>query len=170
MVQLFAPDLGVMVSRDMGIDNLRLFATLAYRVLVPERSCIELQGDYLHGRDPNEVVYKAFSIAYDRLVAEQGTDIHQWCFDRGVWKFGPAIDDPEAVLGKSPLVVSQRNVGTYWMAVELAPDRIKAFDVLTPGQCGLPDSPHYVDQVPLFADYEMKPMKFYRDELPPYPG
>lgn len=169
MVQLFAPDLGMMVSRDMGLDNLRLFATLAYRVLAPEQRCIDLQGDYLHGRDPQEVVYQAFTIAYERLAGEHGRDIHQWQYDRGVWKFGDAIDDPDAVLGESPLVVPQRNVGTYWMAVELG-ERIKAYDVLAPGQCGHPDSPHYVDQVPLFGEFTMKPMKFYRDELPPYPG
>ena len=54
MVQLFAPDLGVMVSRDMGLDNLRLFATLAFRVLAPEQRCIALQGDTCTGATPRK--------------------------------------------------------------------------------------------------------------------
>ncbi|HQM47478.1 MAG TPA: penicillin acylase family protein [Candidatus Hydrogenedentes bacterium] len=170
IVELFAPDFGVMVSRDMGLDNLRLFATLAYRVLMPERRCFDLQGEYLHGRDPREVVYQAFVTTYDSLVEEQGPDINKWAYDRGVWTFGLASLEPAGTQPQDDsLTVPQRNVGTYWMAVELG-NPIKAFDVVAPGQCGNPKSPHYVDQVPLFRDFKMKPMKFYRDELPPYPG
>jgi len=170
IVELFAPDFGVMVSRDMGLDNLRLFATLAYRVLMPERRCFDLQGEYLHGRDPREVVYQAFVTTYDSLVEEQGPDINKWSYDRGVWTFGLASLEPAGTQPQDySLTVPQRNVGTYWMAVELG-NPIKAFDVVAPGQCGNPKSPHYVDQVPLFRDFKIKPMKFYRDELPPYPG
>jgi len=170
IVQLFAPDFGLLVSRDMGLDNLRLFATLAFRVLMPERRCYDLQGEYLHGRDPHEVAYQAFSATYDRLVEEHGADIQQWAYDRGVWKFGSAEDRPEGeeLPGDEALTVPQRNVGTYWMAVELG-NPIKAFDVLAPGQCGHPDSPHLVDQVALFREFKMKPMKFYREDLPPKP-
>jgi penicillin G amidase len=156
LVELLSPDFGGMVKRDSSMENLKLFFTLAYRVLLPDKAGIELQGDYLHGRDRHDVAFAAFETVFAELKEAHGEDMSQWPFDNGETEFGE--------LGSLP----RRNAGTYWLAAELG-DTIRAKDLLVPGQSGLQASPHFGDQFELFRDWQYKEMRFLPEDFEPPP-
>lgn len=147
MVTLCQPGFGPLVQRSMDMESLRIFGPLVHRILIPADSGIELQGDYLHGRDKDGVTYEAFEKVVGQLAAEHGPDMGQWPYEpRKGPSFGPLGDVPS------------RSVGTYCMAAQLSTP-ITAVDVLPPGQSEHAESPHYGDQLELFRDWQYKPIK-----------
>lgn len=147
MIDLFSPDFGPLVQRNIKMENLRLFFTVAFRILLPEKSGIVMCGDYLHGRDKDDLAFEAFMDVFARLKEEHGEDISQW-------RYEPPDKARFGSLGQMPMP----NVGTYWMIAELS-DPIVAEDMLVPGQSALKASPHYGDQFDLFCKMRYKKMK-----------
>jgi acyl-homoserine lactone acylase PvdQ len=121
---------------------------------MPERSGVILQGDYLHGRDKNDIAWAAFERAYDRLVEEQGPDMNAWKYETRKLRVGDLLE------------VDYRSCGAIWIATEFG-DRVRSRTMAVSGQSENPNSPHYDDQLDLFVNWELKEMPFYPDEFPP---
>lgn len=153
MTDLLRPDFGPVVRRSLNSVNLWLFGALTYRVLFPEKSGVKLEGDYLHGRDPKQLAFQAFKEALNTLEKKFGTDMKAWPYKRKPIKFGN--------LGTA----AGRSMGTYCMGVELS-SPMRAVDLNAPGQCALPASPHYSDQLPLLRDWKYRDMVFMTSASP----
>lgn len=152
LVALFEEDFAPLITPSLEGEGVRIFAPLAYRVLFPEKTEIELTGDYLRGRDKDEVAFDAFMAALDELTQEHGENTAAWPYEPGVIEFDGVGE------------ASSRNVGTYCMAAELDTP-IRSVNVLPPGQSMLPKSEHYADQVPVFAQWQYKEMKHLPEEF-----
>jgi acyl-homoserine-lactone acylase len=58
------------------------------------------------------------------------------------------------------------NRGTYNQLVRLGPGRhLWAENVVAPGQSGDPASPHFADQLQLYASWRYKPMRLDHSDL-----
>jgi penicillin G amidase len=58
------------------------------------------------------------------------------------------------------------NRGTYNQLVHLGKGpRLYGYNVVAPGQSGLPTSPHFSDQLDLYATWKYKPMRLSRQDL-----
>ncbi len=55
--------------------------------------------------------------------------------------------------------------GNSFVAVVEFGDRVKAKSILVGGQNNDPDSPHFVDQAPLYVDHEFKDVAYYREDV-----
>ncbi|MEO0366530.1 MAG: acylase [Pseudomonadota bacterium] len=55
--------------------------------------------------------------------------------------------------------------GNSFVAVVEFGDRLQAKTILVGGQSNDPDSPHFSDQAPLYADHQFKDVAFYRDDI-----
>jgi hypothetical protein len=128
--------------------------------MMPERSGIVIRGDYLHGRDKDDLAWAVFETAFDRIVAEHGPDMTTWPYEPELKKMGRG----ETMLGYMPL----RNTGMFWGVTELGP-RIRHLSMLVPGQSGLEQSPHFGDQMDLFIDWQYKQTPYYPEDFPPFP-
>ncbi|MCX5771160.1 MAG: penicillin acylase family protein, partial [Candidatus Hydrogenedentes bacterium] len=137
MMELLAPDFKGMVKRDMTIENLQLFGLLTFRILCPDKSGIKLKGDYLHGRDKDEVAYRCFTNVLDRLTAAHGPDMTKWPYT-----------PPNMSMGDLPPFPT-RNCGGFWMCTELG-NPVRAMDLIISGQTAHRKSPHWCDERPLF--------------------
>lgn len=154
LVELFRPDFGFMVERSMSRENLQLFGALTFRVLEPQRAGFPLEGEYLHGRDPDELSLRVLKNVLNRLTAKHGPDMEHWPYDP------PKLDTDE--LGPFPA----RGCGTYWIVSEMT-QPIRSFDMLYPGQSALHHSPHFKSQLPLFLNWQLKPMRNMPEDFPP---
>ncbi len=97
--------------------------------------------DFLHGRNPDEIVRQSLIDAYHHVASQPGAS---------PFYKAPAINVP----GETPIPYSNR--GTYIQVVEMTPDGPLGRNVLPPGvaQTG----PHSRDQVPLSRAWVYKPM------------
>jgi len=152
MMELLEPDFKGIVKREMTMENLQLFGLLTFRILCPDKSGIKLKGDYLHGRDKDEIAYRCFTNVLDRLTAVHGPDITQWPYT-----------PPEMKMGDLPPFPA-RNCGGFWMCTELG-NPVRAMDLLPSGQTANRKSPHWCDQRPLFDAWQLKPTRFNREEF-----
>jgi acyl-homoserine lactone acylase PvdQ len=55
--------------------------------------------------------------------------------------------------------------GNSFVAVVEFGDRVKAKSILAGGQSNDPDSPHFFDQAPLYAEHEFKDVAYYREDV-----
>jgi len=154
MMELLTPDFKGLVSRDMSINNMQIFGLLTFRILCPDRAGFALKNDYLHGRDKDEIAYRCFLQTLDRLEKKHGPDMDAWPYQPEEMKMGELDPFPA------------RNCGVFWMCTELA-EKVRAMDLIIPGQSGHHQSPHFKDQRPLFDDWQLKSAYFYREDLPP---
>ncbi|MCP4640569.1 MAG: penicillin acylase family protein [bacterium] len=153
LMELLSPDFEGLVERSLSTRNLQLFGLLAFRVLQPEKSGVRLKQDYLHGRDPGEITYRCFLRVLKKLIAEHGADLEAWPYE-------PRIRDMKNV-GK---IRDHNMAGTYWMAAELS-NPMRVMTMLPPGQCELPQSPHFKDQFELFYFYQLKPTRYMPEDF-----
>jgi penicillin amidase len=152
MMELLTPDFKGIVKRDKSIENLQLFGLLTFRILCPDMSGVKLKGDYLHGRSKDDIAYRCLTQVLERLTAEHGPDMSKWPYTA-----------PEMKMGDLP-PFPNRNCGGFWMCTELG-KRVRAMDLLVPGQTGHRKSPHWCDQRPLFDAWQLKPTRFNLDEF-----
>ena len=152
MVELFTPDFKGIVKRDTSIGNLQLFGLLMFRILRPDKSGIKLKGDYLHGRDKDEIAYRCFVQVLDRLAAAHGPDMTKWPYKPADMGMGDLPPFP------------WRNCGGFWMCTELG-NPVHAMDLIMSGQSAHRKSTHWCDQRPLFDAWQLKPTRFNREEF-----
>ena len=152
LMELFTPDFKGIVQRDVSVDNLQLFGPLMFRILCPEKSGVKLKGDYLHGRDKDEISYRCFANVLDRLTTAHGPDMTKWPYT-----------PPEMKMGDLPPFPA-RNCGGFWMCTELG-NPVRAMDLIISGQSGSKKSAHWCDERPLFDKWQLKPTRFNREEF-----
>jgi hypothetical protein len=129
------------------------------------RSGVPPTRDYLNGADPYAVMSGAFDQSLAALAAAQGPDPTAWTAPRGTTTFTHPVVGPVAT-------IPQSNRATYAQIVALKTPRIEAENVFTLGQsgflrfappAGFEPSPHFLDLLPLYRDFEYKPMPLYRN-------
>lgn len=144
---------------DSPLDN-TTFANLAVRLLEGRSAALPLRYHYLRG----ETVAQAATAALRQAVNE---------LTRQYQSASPATWLQRAVsIGWSPLGLGKvadtpwMNRGTYNLIVQVGPgDEMTAEDVVAPGQSGVPTSPHFADQLRLYATWKYKTMRLTRADL-----
>jgi penicillin amidase len=139
-------------------DNVR--GNLVARLIGAAPGSLPLSYDYLGGQDVGATVTAALVNALDQLAAQYGQDVDGWLQPVAhiSWEplpFVPAVPD-----------TSWMNRGTYNQLVHLGRgSRLTAQNVVSPGQSGDPASPHFADQLGLYANWQYKPMRLDRSDL-----
>lgn len=151
--RVFADDTAALIDRFV-IGNLidRMYAGSA--------AGLPLVHDYLDGESVAQATTASLIAAIDSLEAAFGSD------DPDDWQ------QPISVISWSPVGVGTVpdtiwvNRGTYNQIVYLgAGSRLSAENVISPGQSGDPASPHFADQLELYATWQYKPMRLTERDL-----
>jgi penicillin amidase len=134
-------------------------ANVAARLLDGRRAALPLRADYLHGGSVHAAVTASLRAALADLAARYGTP------DPAAW-LTPAPTIHWAPLGAGTVPDTPwMNRGTYNQIVSLVPGRIRAENVVPPGESGDVRSPHFADQLRLYATWTYKPMRLTEDDL-----
>jgi len=150
--KVFADDLGGALDRTV-VGN------LAARMLEDDPA-LPLLHDYLGGMTVENALTGSLIDALDTLTVAYGSaDPADWL-------------QPDALIHWSPIGAGTvpdtiwMNRGTYNQIVHLGMGpRLYAFNVISPGQSGDPFSPHFADQLGLYAAWTYKPMRLTRLDL-----
>lgn len=152
---VFADDLG-------GALDPIVVGNLTYRLLADDPA-LPLLHDYLGPETSGEAMTGSLVDALDALSVQYGST---------------AMDDwlqPIAVIQWEPMGVGTvpdtiwMNRGTYNQLVHLGKGpELYGENVIAPGQSGDPFSPHFADQLPLYANWTYKPMRLDRQDLRGY--
>ncbi len=136
---------------------------IVYNALLGKAAGVPQEIDLLDGKSPPEVLRQALGSAFDDLVKARGADPKQWVDAPSEHTFvttnyAGIPDAPEAMSLK---IKAAMNRGTENNRIVFGPFGVSACDVTPPGQSGniSPDgmpSPHYKDQLPLYAAFECK--------------
>ena len=150
---IFKDDLGAAFHEN-------IVANMAYRLIVPNPA-IPLLHDYLGPGGQLDAMMTASLIgALDRLQLRFGSS------DPGTWrqKTAQIVWTPLGI-GRVPNTIWM-NRGTYNQLVHLGKGpQMFAFNVVAPGQSGVPSSPHFSDQLELYATWRYKPMRLDGNDL-----
>jgi penicillin amidase len=131
---------------------------LVDRLLRGEEAALPLQYDYLSGATVEEAVTSSLIAALDQLSVEYGSaDPADWLQPISTIGWDPigAVGVPDTIW---------MNRGTYNQIVRLG-GRVWAENVIAPGQSGDPTSPHFADQLPLYASWTYKEMRLTKADL-----
>src|SRR3990172_7291336 len=135
-----------------------VLGNLIDRLLRGIDAALPLGFDYLGGGTVEEAGTGARIAALDQLTAEFGSN------DPDDWR------QPISEINWAPLGVGAvpptlwMNRGTYNQLVHLR-GRLSAENVVAPGQSGDPLSPHFADQLELYATWQYKPMRLTAADL-----
>ncbi len=153
--QVFGDDLG-------GAFDLNVVGNMAAR-LMDDDPALPLLHDYLGGETVEEALTGSLIDALDTLTIGYGSA------DPAAWL------QPVAVIHWSPIGAGSvpdtiwMNRGTYNQIVHLGMGpQLFAQNVISPGQSGDPFSPHFADQLALYATWTYKPMRLARYDLVGY--
>jgi penicillin amidase len=150
--RVFADDLG-------GTLQPNVVGNLTYRLLA-DAPALPLLHDYLGGETAEEAMTAALIGALDALTADYGSA------DPAAW-LQPIAEIFWAPIGAAGVPNTiWMNRGTYNHIVHLGPGpELYAQNVISPGQSGDPFSPHFADQLLLYATWTYKPMRLNRSDL-----
>jgi len=150
--RIFLDDLGTAFQPNV-------VANLAYRLLVPDPS-VPLLHDYLGPETVDEALTASLVSALDALQTRfRSANPAHWRqpIARITWT--------PLGLGSVPATVWM-NRGTYNQLVHLGVGpELYGQNVVAPGQSGLLSSPHFADQLDLYATWRYKPMRLDRRDL-----
>jgi penicillin G amidase len=132
---------------------------LVLRLLEGSRAALPLQGDYLGGRTVDQALTAALIAALDGQATRfASTDMARWLAPRAEIFWVPGG------IGSVPNTLWM-NRGTYGQLVHLGRGpALRAVNVIAPGQSGDYRSPHFADQLPLYATWQYKPMRLDRQD------
>lgn len=136
-----------------GLIDRFVIANLNHRLLARTGAALPLIHDYLDGETVEEAVTGALVTAVDQLTATYGsphpTD----------WRQPISVIEWEPLGAGTVPDTIWMNRGTYNQLVELGVgDALRARNVIAPGQSGDLFSPHFSDQLDLYATLSYKPM------------
>ncbi|EMY36265.1 penicillin amidase, partial [Arthrobacter crystallopoietes BAB-32] len=145
---------------------------LVYNALLGPDAGVEQSIDFFNGADKEQLLLDTYAEALETLEAKHGGDRSQWqaptsyhSFDHKNFIGVPQADPDEALTGPHYM-----NRGTQNDLVALSDEGAQMCTVAPPGQSGFiaPDgtkSPHYADQLQMYADFECKTENLYPDQL-----
>ena len=160
LINTYQDELGSRVSEassNMLIHSLD-FALTGQSGVPPSR-------DYFNGVDSKAVISATFDQTLTILAEEEGINPASWTAIRG------SITFTHPLLGVVATVPNS-NRSTYGQIVVVGKPRITGESIFTLGQSGflqlvLPSSfsfdPHFFDQLPLYRNFEHKPMRFFKN-------
>jgi len=127
---------------------------MIYRLLEGHRAAIPVQADYLGSRTIGQALTTGLRDALDALTAQYGSaSTPAWLQKRAeiFWV-------PGGIGSVSNTIWMNR--GTYGQLVHLGDGHdLRAMNVIAPGQSGDFRSPHFDDQLDLYATWKYKPMR-----------
>jgi penicillin amidase len=138
-----------------------LCANIVYRLLLGPQAALPVQADYLKGQTIGQALTKSLVKALDGLATTfASADMSTWLQPRAeiFWKPGGIGSVPNTLW---------MNRGTYNQLVHLGHgSAMYARNVISPGQSGDYRSPHFADQLQLYATWTYKPMRLTKwDQL-----
>ena len=127
---------------------------LIYRLLEGPRSALPVRADYLGSRTIGQALTTGLKDALDALTAQYGTGATAaWLQARAEINWVPGG------VGRVSNTIWM-NRGTYGQLVHLGEkEDLRAMNVIAPGQSGDFRSPHFDDQLDLYATWKYKPMR-----------
>lgn len=127
-------------------------ANLVSRLLAGRHAALPLAVDYLHGASLRDALGASLNAAVGQLASQyRSADPASWLTADVSITWSP--------LGAAPVPATPwMNRGTYNQIVSLLPGGIQGENVVAPGQSGDPRSPHFADQLQLYATWTYKPM------------
>jgi penicillin amidase len=156
----FEPALGADLARTEASSNMLLH--VLDDALGPG-SGVPPSRNYFEGREPQAQMSATFDQALGELRSELGQDPTRWTPPRPETPF----DHPIPVIGRVATILTS-NRSTYGQIVQLDEQGIASENIFTLGQSGFiqlvpPDrfelDPHFLDQLPLYRNFEYKPMQ-----------
>jgi penicillin G amidase len=140
--------------------NGNVLGNLVARLLGAAPGSLPLSYPYLDGEPVDTAVTASLVTALDQLAARYGTDPNGW-----LQPVAHIVWEPLPLVPAVPDTIWM-NRGTYNQLVRLGPgNQLTARNVVAPGQSGDPASPHFADQLPLYANWLYKPMRLDRSGL-----
>lgn len=128
--------------------------------------------DFFNGVNPDQILRATFTDTVNMLVATQGPDISSWRLAAHPmeWKPYNFRGVPQTLENHLITLPTYMNRGCENNLFIAKNGGIVGYDVIPPGQSGhMPikgeHSPHYADQMPLFANYRYKPVPFTREQV-----
>lgn len=154
--RVFAAETGSVAS---GKLDDTVLTDMAVRLLEGPAAALPLHYGYLHGAPLSQVVTAALAQTLDALTTRYGTpDTTRWLLPDVYTTWQPLG------LGTVPRT-PWMNRGTYNQIVHLGRGGLTAVNVVPPGQSGLAASPHFADQLSLYATWQYKPMRLTSHDL-----
>jgi penicillin amidase len=155
---VFVPKTGALNSPG-SVDPVTV-ATMAARLYEGSGAALPLNDNYLGSTTLTQATTQSLVSALDQLTTQYGTaDPTQWL-------------TPDAMIHYSPLGAGSvpdiiwMNRGTYNQIIHVGHGaRFFAENVVSPGQSGDVRSPHFADQLSLYANWQYKPMRLTRSDL-----
>ena len=148
-------------------------SALLNNALSGEESGVPQAYDFFNGADPFAVVLAALEKARQALAEEYGSDdVAAWRapLDPHVFETKNYLGIPQGGAEKTLAVGTAMNRGTENDMIRFRDGKVTFCAVTPPGQSGFiaPDgtkSPHYEDQLQLYADFGCRPQAFYREDV-----
>lgn len=153
--------------------RIALPSALLNNALLGTESGVPQAYDFFNGADPDEVVLDALGKTRAALAAEFGSDdVAAWRMplDQHVFLTENYLEIPQAGPDEGLAIGTAMNRGTENDMIRFRDGKVSFCAVTPPGQSGFvaPDgtkSPHYADQLQLYADFGCRPQAFYRDDV-----
>ncbi len=134
-------------------------ANVLARLLQGPAAALPLSAGYLGGGSLRTLVTGSLVTALDRLAVQFGTG------DPGRWHLPVATLAYPPLGAGATLLTPFKDRGTYNQVVSLLPGGPVGENVVAPGQSGDVRSPHFTDQLGLYATWRYKPMRLTRADL-----
>jgi penicillin amidase len=134
-------------------------ANLVSRLVAGRHAALPLAVDYLHGASLRDALTASLDAATAQLTSRYGSpDPTTWLTADLTITWSP---QGAGTVPATPWM----NRGTYNQIVSLLPRQPRGENVVAPGQSGDPRSPHFADQLQLYATWTYKPMRLDRSDL-----
>lgn len=153
--------------------RIALPSQLLNNALLGEASGVPQAYDFFNGADPDAVVLAALDKTRAALTEQFGSpDVATWLLplDQHVFDTRNYLGVPQAGAEEGLAIGTAMNRGTENDMIRFSDGKVTFCAVTPPGQSGFvaPDgtkSPHYQDQLQLYADFGCRLQAFYRDDV-----